>query len=297
MANYMPRTGRPWSAATRYTNGQFLRDYLLPHWRDRDAESIEEEEIVAVLNDVKATKPPTALNLQKLLRTIYGWAFRKKKIHVNPTLGVDPPAEPSVRDRVLSPDELIAAWQCFSEIKTVHGLALKLGVLTWQRRCEVAATAWTEITEDSWWELPRERTKMKKRMNLIYLAPLSRRIIELAKAGHSRDSNYVFRGYLTRDQPVAMSNLTRLVTETSRRLVEAGEVRSRFTLHDLRRTGATQSRACGVERRTVETILNHGTKTVTDVYDLYEMKPEIQAAMTTWNDYLVDLLGLKPGEV
>ena len=297
MENYTPKTGRPWADSTRYNNGQLLRDYLLPHWRDRDAESLEEEEIVKVLDDIKVTKPPTALLAQRLLSTIYGWAVRKKKLQVNPTLGVDPPAEPSVRDRVLSPEELRAAWRCFSEIKTVHGLALKLAVLTWQRRCEVAGTPWSEITEGCWWELPKQRTKSKKRMNLIYLAPLSRRILEISKAESPKESAYIFRGYVTREQAIDKSHLTRLVTDISRRLVQVGAARSRFTLHDVRRTGATQSRARGVDRRTVETILNHGRTTVTDVYDLYEMKPEIEAALTTWNDYLVDLLGLKPGEV
>ena len=52
-----------------------------------------------------------------------------------------------------------------------------------------------------------------------------------------------------------------------------------------------------VEKLTVKTLLNHGRNDVTDVYDLYEMQPEIRSAMETWNDYLADLLGLKPGEV
>lgn len=296
MQSYVPRSRRPWATSTRSNNRQLLRDYMLPHWKDRDAEALEEEEIEEVLTALKTTTPSAANGVHKLLGTIYRWANRKKKVKVNPVMSIDQPVEQLDRERVLYPAELKAAWKCFSEIKTAHGLALKQLVLTWQRRGEVAAMTWNEVM-DGWWELPRERTKSRKRSNLIYMAPLAQKVLDL-QASQANRGSYVFPGTLKDlDQPINKKVLTKRCGKISRDLVQQGIAKSHFTVHDLRRTAATTARGLGVDRRVVETILNHGRRTVTDVYDLYEMKPEIESAMKTWNDYLVDLLGLRPGDV
>lgn len=293
---YTPPSGRDWAETTRSNYRQLIRDYMLPYWRDRDAESIEDFEIEERLQVLKTKAPSAANAVLRLLGTIYLWGIKKKKVRVNPTVGIDRPAEALACERVLDEAELKAVWQAFSKVGSVHSHALKMLVLTWQRRSEVAGTRWNEIAEGNWWLLPRERTKTKKRLNLIYLPPLAQDILERQRQ-QTGDSCYVFRGCRKEEKPVHPSYLSELTRTIRKDFVSRGVARSRFTVHDLRRTATTTCRSLGVDRRVVETILNHASNSVTDIYDLYEMKPEIQAAMTTWNDYLVDLLGLKPGAV
>ena len=62
------------------------------------------------------------------------------------------------------------------------------------------------------------------------------------------------------------------------------------TLHDLRRTFATQLRSLGVDRLVVSKLLNHAEGGVTKIYDRYIADPEKAAAMERWANRLREII-------
>lgn len=290
LEEYLPKSGRPLAPRTRHRYSQLLRDHALPLWADSDVEQIEDTEVKALLAEIKKAGTPFAANhLLKLLKTVFSFGIKQKLTTVNPCATIAKLRD-NERTRVLSPDELRLAWTAFSELNE-YGAALQLLAVTWQRRKEVAELPWSEI-QGEWWSLPGTRTKNGK-PNLIYLTPLARGILDRRRSC-GEPSKYVFRGQVAKDQPVSDGHVYQLCREVSDRLLEAGEIQSPFHVHDLRRTAATLASSQGVNRRVVSRILNHGSKSVTDIYDLYSMQPEIQQAFTLWDEYLSDLLGVKP---
>ena len=64
-----------------------------------------------------------------------------------------------------------------------------------------------------------------------------------------------------------------------------------WTLHDLRRTAATNMRQLGVDRLTVSKVLNHAEGGITKVYDRYAADPEKRRALERWARRLGALVG------
>lgn len=289
---YVPKSKVPLTPGVHRRYTRVLERHALPHWKNRDADLVEDFEIDEVVQQIKQGAPFVANLYVKLLKTMYSWGVRKKIVAVNPCAHMSPPVRDTNRSRVLSGDELRAAWWAFDEIGSRHGDALKFLVLTGQRRGEVAGLPWSEIQGD-WWCLPADRCKKGRQPNLIFIAPLARGILDQLRPQTER-SGYVFRGYRLREErPLSKDHVTKLSKTVSDRLVADGVARTPFTVHDLRRTFATTARSLGAERKVVKQILGHASNTVTDVYDLYGMGPEIQDTLSLWNDHLTDLLGLK----
>lgn len=290
LADYVPKGGRALTPAVRKRYRQMLELRPLPLWRNRDVETLEEHEVEDLVLAVKKQGRPAAANaLLGLLKTVFRWGVKKRIITCDPTANLEKPTKQKQRSRVLTPDEIRVTWQAFSEIPKRHGAVLRFLILTGQRRVEVAELPWCEI-EGEWWRLAETRTKNRK-PNLLYVTPLAQRILDEVRP-ETENSRYVFRGYLRADQPLSTNQVTVLCGRTSAALLRDRKIASAFTTHDLRRTFATTARSIGADRRVVKRILNHSSSDVTDIYDLYGMKPEIQAAMTTWDAYLTDLLGL-----
>jgi integrase len=67
-----------------------------------------------------------------------------------------------------------------------------------------------------------------------------------------------------------------------------------FTLHDLRRTRATDCARLGASESTVSRILGHkaiaGTIAVSGICDRFDRLPDIRAALTAWSDYVEALI-------
>lgn len=61
---------------------------------------------------------------------------------------------------------------------------------------------------------------------------------------------------------------------------------SKFTPHDLRRTGSTQLAAFKVPRFDRDRILNHADLSVGAIYDIHEYEDEKRAALNLWSDII-----------
>jgi integrase len=207
-------------------------------------------------------------------------------LDVSPAATVDKPAKEERRDRVLSEDEIQSFW--FGLDKAVMSenvrIALKLCLVTAQRRAEIAGLRNSEIDGD-WWTLPKERSKNAK-PHRTYLSPLARNLIKGASG-----NDYVFPSPRA-DGPIQPQSLIIALARNRDRVVDGKLLfdMPRFTVHDLRRTAATRMAEIGIPRFDIAKVLNHTDQEVTAIYDHYAYDAEKKGALLKWGRRLQKIL-------
>lgn len=126
------------------------------------------------------------------------------------------------------------------------------------------------------WIISATCTK-NKRAHLVPLSPLAARIVaELIE--DADDDGFLFPGKGSGDH-LTNASLSRAI---ARNIDYFGL--TKFTPHDLRRTGSTQLAAFKVPRFDRDRVLNHTDRSVGAVYDIYEYQDEKRAVLNLWAD-------------
>jgi integrase len=185
--------------------------------------------------------------------------------------GTGKAAEGASRDRVLSPDEIKALWRSLGDDRFSD--VLRLLLLTGQRRTEIGKLVWSEIDlAESVITLPAERVKNSRSHEL----PLSTQALAIIER-QPRTTDFVFGGKGLHDWAEGKAAL-------DQRLGIA-----RWTLHDLRRTCATNLAELGVQPHHIEAVLNHqsGHKaSVAGIYNRAKYTDEMRSALQRWADHI-----------
>jgi integrase len=266
---------------------------------------------------VAAGHGTTANRVRALLRQIFNFAIELDLMTVNPVAKVPALAAERARDRILSDKELRALWAALADgavlrkpppesggegervyVSRGAALALKLAMLTLQRRAEIACLTRAELDlAQASWTIPAERTKNGR----AHLVPLSKPAVELieaamklADAGQDEPSPVVFPSPRNRKASILPGALSHAVAD----LCAALDI-PKFTLHDLRRTGASvmASERLRVSPFVIGRVLNHTTETggaaaVTLAhYAVHDFSPEKRAALAAWADVLMTVVG------
>jgi integrase len=279
-------------------------------WRDMFLTDISRKEIIRVIyrvHDGYTTSdgqvvPPRPIQGNRLLaykKKLFAFCVQRGLIEMSPAALVQKPAQERKRDRVLSDPEIRAIWKACDGFGA-FGRAVKLMLVTGQRRNEIAALTWSEIDNGAkLWTIPAARTK-NAREHLIALSPLALDII-----GDTRIGNFIFSTGAKGD--VAISGWSKfksaldIAVKKDLRGVCADDDTSKihlepWHLHDLRRTCATNLARIGVDRQTVEKILNHSDGTVTAVYDRFDRLDERRKALDKWATRLQDIVEPSPSD-
>lgn len=255
----------------------------MPHIGAKRIGDVTKHDILSVLDGiVDRGSPVTANCVLAVMRKLFNWASDVRSlIVVSPCKGIGAPTAELSRDRVLSDDEIRAAWAAFDDTGLPVGPLAQLLLLTGQRLSQVAEAQWSEIDlEAKTWKIPKERTKNGR----AHEVPLSDAAVEFIRALPRIEgrAGYVFTA--TGAQPV--SNLKRL-REALRRAASERDVAP--TLHDLRRTVATNLQKLGVRLEVTEAVLNHvsgSRKGIVGVYQRHEYAEEKRAALEAWANEL-----------
>ena len=202
------------------------------------------------------------------------------------------------RDRTLSFKEIKDFWlkvEKFPTYKSVP-IALKILLVTAQRRGEIAAAEWSHIDLQGrrLWTIPASNSKNGKEHHV----PLSPTTIDLFKqlktlAGKSRfvmpsphkieaasppppdsKNDVVSPAFPDSDKHFTERAITKAV---ERHLSKIGM--AHWTPHDLRRTASTQLAMLGVLPHVKEKILNHALPPMMAVYDHHDYMDERRAAL------------------
>lgn len=287
--------------------------HVLPHWGDRAIGTITRRDVIDLLDAVAdgGSKIKGGDGTVKLVkggkiaanrvlagvRALFNWALRRGLIETTPAALVERPGEETRRERTLSAAELRAVWPEAEAMGYPMGAFFRMVLLTGQRREEVATMAWSDIDRHAKvWTIPAEVTK-SGRGHAVPLSPAAMELLESIPPKTMRDaqnrpvpSPHVFS--YTGEHPVTSYSAAkkRLDGAVSRARESAGlEPMGPWTVHDLRRTVATEMGRLGVARFTIGRVLNHSDRSVTGIYDRHSYLDEKRQALEAWGDYLAEL--------
>lgn len=149
-------------------------------WGSRSVASITEEDVMRLIEAVKARAPVTARALFLRLRPLFKWAKPLGYVAANPMADLKAPPPPKARDRVLDDDEIRAFWKGAEQLGWPFGSCFQLLLLTGQREDEVAGLERTELDRALlFWRLPGGKSGRTKNglEHLVDLSPQASRIL------------------------------------------------------------------------------------------------------------------------
>lgn len=294
-------------SATNYR--ALIRHYLDgPHgdgFRGRFAGSVTAFEIREMLKTVAHSSATQGNRLFELIRAAYRLASYEGKLESVPAL--KRPAENAVRDRVLSQKEICAFWNATETATLIPRVrpipknpkkakrarakadeerkpisaqargALRMLLALGQRRGETLAMRWRDIDGDIW-RIPGQFRKGGR----THTVPLSSLALEILE--HLRPVT----GHMTRVfDGVSATNIHGRAFRAVRDAVNKEQKTGPFSIHDLRRTFATQSRElCGVRRDALGDVLGHVSgkhaSTATGSYDYSTGIVGMESTLEVW---------------
>jgi integrase len=182
---------------------------------------------------------------------------------------------------VLSDAELKLLWRACDHEGAPFGPLVKFILLTGQRRGECAGLRWSEIDGDMW-RLPAERSKNGKAHDI----PLSPQALAQIHGVKRMGTQFAFS--VTGNGGVSgFSRFKRRLDRTMAKL--AGGAVPEWTVHDLRRTAATNLQKLGVRLEVTEAVLNHVSGSrggIVATYQRHRYDEEKRAALNRWADHL-----------
>jgi integrase len=253
----------------------------LPEWRERSASGIALAEAVRALDRIKREKGVVAANRTlAYARAAFSWAVRRQMVNANPLKGIERPGREAPRERVLSAEEVGAIWQATKALGPVRAGYVRCLMLTLQRREEVVAMRWAELSPDLLtWTLPGERAKNGK-AHIVHLSePVQAILAGLPREG---GAEFVFAGGSAAGVIGAFS---RMKSEINEAIAKERAPLPDWRFYDFRRAGVTAVAGMGFPPHVADKILNHVTgaiQGVAAVYQRAEFLAERRAALDAW---------------
>lgn len=248
-----------------------LERYVYPEWQNEPFESIRRGRVADLLdkiNDKKAGESGDmggavmADRVLSTLRKLFNWYEVRNEEYSSPIVRGMRTNSSKARDRFLTDEEIRALWADWTDAGT-FGAFLKVCLLTAQRKGEVIAMRWDEISEQGVWTIPAEE-RGKSNGGTLILPPLALAIIKAQPqiAGNP----YVFAGR----GGAAIGNLG-----NDKRLLDARVPTAQpWRIHDLRRTASTLMNRAGIRDNIVERVLGHKITGVAGVYNRHSYTDE-----------------------
>ena len=283
-----------------------LEKYVFPTLGDRPANEITATDLVEVLERAEAGSRHAAHKVRSALGSTYRWAYKRRRVDQNPTVGLGFTYQSKPRSVVLKDDDISNLWTAidseeFGSIEPMR-ILLKLALLTGQRRGEIAGARIEELElhrEKPVWRIPAERMKRKGREQVV---PLSSQAVELFEQAialaEGDDSGYVFPG-TTHGRRFGQEWRQRHIAPTSvskafgRARELAGLRELSPVMHDFRTSITTWLREEMHTREDVcDLILHHARGGVTaSHYDFSVLDGPVRTAFQQWADHVWQITG------
>jgi len=286
---YLEKWARPRKRSAA-EDERILRRDVIPLWGRRKAKDIRRRDVIELLDGIVLRGSPIAANRSlAVIRKLYNWAMSRDIVDATPCAAIPAPSKENRRDRVLSETEIKTFWNGLDKASLSEGsrLALKLQLVTAQRKGEIVSAEWPEIDMGvKVWTIPAEKSKN----GLPHRVPLSDLALELLEKveAWSSGSKWLFPSEKNTGHVIETS-----VDHALRRNLDILGL-ERFTPHDLRRTAASFMAAMGVSRVVISKVLNHAESGVTAVYDRHGYDDEKRQALDAWGRKLVEMCEREP---
>jgi integrase len=261
---------------------------------------ITRKDVAEIMNRL-AKRQATARLTFATLRKLFRYAVDEGDLDRSPIEAMRGPKAVASRDRVLAPHELGLAWHGAGEAGDVFTSFFRLLIATGQRRSEVSAMDWSELSRsEKLWTLPPDRVK-NSAAHLVHLNSVALMLLDgLANGKKWPTSGLVLT--TTGETPISGISKAKARLDAAMIALEEGAAlrQKRSTrpirpwrLHDFRRTLVTGLQKLGVRFEVTEAVVNHisGAKSgVAGVYQRHDWKEEKQAALEAWSKHLAALI-------
>lgn len=254
---------------------RILHKEIVGAWRGRRLCEIKRPDVHRLLDAIIDRGAPVASNRTLAwLRKLCNWAVERGLIEASPCAGITAPSMETSRERVLNDSELKAVWTTAGALGWPYGNAVKMLILTGQRRSEVTEMRWSELDFDAkTWTLPAARTKNGRE----HVVPLPEPAVAILRAAPRVGSEFVFT--FDGAKPIAAHHIK------YRLGAHLPEDMAAWTIHDVRRTFASGLARLGVAVHVTEKLLNHASGTfggITGVYQRHSYASEQRSAVEAW---------------
>jgi len=244
-------------------------------------------------------------------KTQFNWAIEKDILEANPCYKVKKAASENTRDRVLTSEEIRSLWNGLDrpdiKLERLTALALKLQLVTAQRKGEVIGARWSEFDLDveKVWTIPASKAKN----GMAHRVPLSKLALALLTEIKETEQDLRERSAKRNKRDVAATQPSKWLFPSPRpktqdadqpmggQGVDHAMKKNRSPLgicdvvpHDLRRTAASLMTGMGINRLVVSKLLNHVERSVTAVYDRHGYDPEKRHALDAWSARLEEIV-------
>jgi integrase len=287
-----------------------IKGSLADIWRDMPVATITQDAILDLIDETQRSGIPgiearsgksenRGRHLSSALGTFFKWLTAKRKIAVNPFVGMRRPRPGNTRKRILNfrvdmndADEIRWFWKGCQQIGGPFGAVTRLLLLTACRLDEIAKMESDELnTGMTVLRLPGERTK-NGLDHEVFIPPPARAILETVP----RISNRFIFSTNGRTPSSGFSKWKKkldaaMLAEARKEKGADFELKS-WRLHDLRRTAASGMGALKVAPHVVEFVLNHAIAG----YNLEEYEAEKREAWERWADHVAGIVDETPEE-
>jgi integrase len=285
-------------------DARMLSKDVTPFLGKRKAKDIKRRDIILLIDEIVDRGSPIAANRTlRIIRKMFSFAVKRGVLDASPCVEIDAPAKENHRERFLTEEEIKKFWLGLDKAKMSDGtkLALKLLLVTAQRKGEVTQAEWSEIDlKTGWWVIPKEKSKNER----THRVPLSKMAIEMLKQAKelSGDSKWVFPSI--KGRCITPRSISRAIRNNSKKKTQGSPKHTppygdffkieHFTPHDLRRTATSMMTGLKIPELEVSKVLNHAIQTVTSKhYNLYSYDTEKQSALRKWNRKLETIISGK----
>ena len=241
-----------------------MKKKLRPYWKT-PLKDINRKTLQGIYDNLayKRKTPTTALHIIKLISCIINSAISEDKYQGINYCKFVKKEKQEPRTRYLSENELERYMQELEILRTkTHYFrqcsALKMLLLTGQRRSNVLSMEWDEIDiENRIWTIP----KVKYKTNKTHIIPLSTKVIDLLNEIKEfqnkchKKTIYIFDFKRSHLQDVGKTHDT---------ICRLAIIKTRVTIHDLRRTTGSTLINKGVSLNVVSKLLGHSDTRITE---------------------------------
>jgi integrase len=263
---------------------RYLLDYAKPLHRS-PIKAVDRGMVAQFLDRLTNERSPIVADAcRRYLSSFFSWGMRNGHAELNPVMLTERPAGPSVRERLLSSDEIRNIWAATVDGSDFSAI-VRLLMLTGQRRLEIAGLSWSEVDLDKdVLRLPSSRVK-NKMPHLVHLSPPARELIR-ERVQHDGREN------LFGDGPRPFSGFSKAKAALDRRIAAlTGKHPEDWRLHDLRRYADTTMRELGTDPWVVEAILNHLPQGVSRHYNFAKLDDVRREALTRLGGHVIGVVG------
>jgi integrase len=276
------RDHKGWRSATADRVQKLYVNELAPKWGKRRLSEISKNDVSSYLDKIAGKHPQAAARRLRVMASFFNWCVTKGRLVKSPCAGIEM-AKTRKRQRKLTDDEMRWLWKACEKEPFPMGDIVRLLILTLARRNEVAGMREREVHLGNrrTWILPAPRTK-NHHEHETFLTDAMIETLGTVPRVKNKDG-YVF----TTNGRTPFSGFSKAKKRLDTLMLEAAQHESReitaippWTLHDLRRTGATRMQRLGFEKEVVDCCLNHIDD---DAYLQHDYYDRMVAAFEAWS--------------